>query len=130
MPKVVRVVVRDPRDRARRPHRLVGRLDRVLHRVEPREERPFRRPVLGRTGVEEDVHQPLGDLEPARPPSPAAALHDVGAREDLRALDVDVSPGERDVLANAAAVLLQDEQEAPIARHVLQHREDVLVGRG
>ena len=42
--------MRDARDRARGPHRLVRRLDRVLHRVQPGEERPLGRPVLGRAG--------------------------------------------------------------------------------
>ena len=58
-----------------------------------------------------------------------ASLHRLGAREDPRPVYVDVSPREADVLAKTAAVLLQEDiEEPPLARHVLEHREHVLVG--
>ena len=52
------------------------------------------------------LHQPVGDLYPARAATTPSALDDFGAGENLRPVDVDVAPREGDVFTDAPAVLL------------------------
>jgi hypothetical protein len=105
--------VRDRSGLAGVPHRPVSELLRVLDPAEPREQRPLSGAVLRRAGVEEQLHQPLGHLHPARLASPATAFDRLRPGEDARGLDVDVAPGEGDVLPETAAVLLQEGEEQP-----------------
>src|SRR6516225_1218972 len=121
MAQVVRVVVWDASGLAGVPHHLVRRLPRMLDAMQPGEKRRLGRTVLRRAAVDQEFHKPVRDLQPARLPAAAAPFHDLRTGEDATGVEVDVAPGERDVLTEPSAVLLEEDvQESSLPRHVLK----------
>lgn len=124
------MVVGNPGRLAGFRHHFLDLLSWVAHVERPREESPLAVAVVGWTGFEKDLEQPLGDLDPACPPATAASFHVLGTGEDARVGMVQVTPRPAKRLAESGSGLFEkDEDQTMLVPNKVEKCQYVLVGR-